>query len=264
MPTSSCRPPPGRERTARSPTPTGRCRWAAGAGNARRERARTGGSSSRDRAPHRPGLELPHPGEVFAEMKEGHALSTTSRGSGWSSEERGHLSLRLAPDQPGRADRLRRRISRPDGPRQAWSRPSIIPPDEQPDAELPDDTDDRPAARALAHRRDDPPQPRVLDQPSNRRPIAPDESSRDPDMEQASASKAGDAGARGNPPRHDRARCAPIRRRSPRAWSSSPSAYVEAAANMLTNPALDPFGKIPEFKFCAARVERADAPGQRA
>ena len=34
-----------------------------------------------------------------------------------------------------------------------------------------------------------------------------------------------------------------------------PFAYVEAAANMLTNPALDPFGKIPEFKFCAARVE---------
>jgi formate dehydrogenase major subunit len=24
---------------------------------------------------------------------------------------------------------------------------------------------------------------------------------------------------------------------------------------MLTNPQLDPFGKIPEFKFCAARVE---------
>ncbi len=36
-----------------------------------------------------------------------------------------------------------------------------------------------------------------------------------------------------------------------------PFAYVEAAANMLTNPALDPFGKIPEFKFCAARVEAA-------
>jgi formate dehydrogenase major subunit len=38
-----------------------------------------------------------------------------------------------------------------------------------------------------------------------------------------------------------------------------PFAFVEAAANLLTNPALDPFGKIPEFKFCAARVERADA-----
>ncbi len=24
---------------------------------------------------------------------------------------------------------------------------------------------------------------------------------------------------------------------------------------MLTNPQLDPFGKIPEFKFCAAKVE---------
>ena len=36
-----------------------------------------------------------------------------------------------------------------------------------------------------------------------------------------------------------------------------PFAYVEAAANILTNPALDPFGKIPEFKFCAAKVEKA-------
>ncbi len=35
-----------------------------------------------------------------------------------------------------------------------------------------------------------------------------------------------------------------------------PFAYVEAAANILTNPKLDPFGKIPEFKFCAARIER--------
>lgn len=34
-----------------------------------------------------------------------------------------------------------------------------------------------------------------------------------------------------------------------------PFAYVEAAANLLTNPKLDPFGKIPEFKFCAARIE---------
>jgi formate dehydrogenase major subunit len=36
-----------------------------------------------------------------------------------------------------------------------------------------------------------------------------------------------------------------------------PFCYAEAAANLLTNPALDPFGKIPEFKFCAARVSRA-------
>ena len=36
-----------------------------------------------------------------------------------------------------------------------------------------------------------------------------------------------------------------------------PFAYQEAAANLLTNSALDPFGKIPEFKFCAVRVEVA-------
>ena len=36
-----------------------------------------------------------------------------------------------------------------------------------------------------------------------------------------------------------------------------PFCYAEAAANVLTNPALDPFGKIPEFKFCAAKVEAA-------
>ena len=35
-----------------------------------------------------------------------------------------------------------------------------------------------------------------------------------------------------------------------------PFCYAEAAANTLTNAALDPVGKIPEFKFCAARVER--------
>jgi len=34
-----------------------------------------------------------------------------------------------------------------------------------------------------------------------------------------------------------------------------PFCYAEAAANVLTNAALDPVGKIPEFKFCAAKVE---------
>ena len=33
-----------------------------------------------------------------------------------------------------------------------------------------------------------------------------------------------------------------------------PFAFVEAAANILTNPALDPFGKIPEFKYAACRL----------
>ncbi|MFZ1815933.1 MAG: formate dehydrogenase subunit alpha [Rhizobiaceae bacterium] len=33
-----------------------------------------------------------------------------------------------------------------------------------------------------------------------------------------------------------------------------PFCFNESPANRLTNPKLDPFGKIPEFKFCAARV----------
>ena len=38
-----------------------------------------------------------------------------------------------------------------------------------------------------------------------------------------------------------------------------PFAYVEAAANILTNPAIDPYGKIPEFKYAAVRVEKIEA-----
>ena len=41
-----------------------------------------------------------------------------------------------------------------------------------------------------------------------------------------------------------------------------PFAYVEAAANVLTNPSLDPFGKIPEFKFSACRVAKAQVVEQ--
>jgi predicted molibdopterin-dependent oxidoreductase YjgC len=33
--------------------------------------------------------------------------------------------------------------------------------------------------------------------------------------------------------------------------------FSEAAANVLTNPALDPVAKIPEYKVCAVRVEKA-------
>ncbi|WP_420549966.1 formate dehydrogenase subunit alpha [Curvivirga sp.] len=38
-----------------------------------------------------------------------------------------------------------------------------------------------------------------------------------------------------------------------------PFCFSEGPANLLTNPKLDPFGKIPEFKYCAARLEKAPA-----
>ncbi len=43
-----------------------------------------------------------------------------------------------------------------------------------------------------------------------------------------------------------------------------PFCFAEAPANFLTNPQLDPFGKIPEFKFCAAKVERVTVPAAAA
>jgi predicted molibdopterin-dependent oxidoreductase YjgC len=35
-----------------------------------------------------------------------------------------------------------------------------------------------------------------------------------------------------------------------------PFHFAECAANVLTNPALDPKAKIPEYKVCAAKVEK--------
>ena len=38
-----------------------------------------------------------------------------------------------------------------------------------------------------------------------------------------------------------------------------PFCYAEAAVNLLTNPQLDPYGKIPELKFCSVRIEDVDS-----
>jgi formate dehydrogenase major subunit len=43
-----------------------------------------------------------------------------------------------------------------------------------------------------------------------------------------------------------------------------PFCFFEAPANRLTNPQLDPFGKIPEFKYCAAQVTSVTAPYRQA
>jgi formate dehydrogenase major subunit len=50
----------------------------------------------------------------------------------------------------------------------------------------------------------------------------------------------------------------------PRGSVFMPFCYVEAAANMLTNPVLDPFGKIPEFKYCAVKLSATDVPMESA
>jgi formate dehydrogenase major subunit len=50
---------------------------------------------------------------------------------------------------------------------------------------------------------------------------------------------------------------------TPRGTVFLPFCFHEAAANLLTNPVLDPFGKIPEFKFCAVRVTSGGAAPER-
>jgi formate dehydrogenase major subunit len=49
---------------------------------------------------------------------------------------------------------------------------------------------------------------------------------------------------------------------TPRGAVFIPFCYYEAAANILTNPVLDPFGKIPEFKYCAVRISKGGAPAE--
>ena len=110
----------------------------------------------------------------------------------------------------------------------------------------------RPPARALAHRRDDAARHgarrarAAARSRSCRAAPSPSSASR-----RATWCASPRAAARSSSPRARTMRCRT-------ASCSSRSPIVEAAANLLTNPALDPFGKIPEFKFCAAKVEAVD------
>ena len=101
----------------------------------------------------------------------------------------------------------------------------------------------RPPARALAHRRDD--APRLDARCAGARP-------RSRGLSRGTIAKLGIKPGD---------RCAVTTRRGvveldarqddavPDGVVFIPFAYVEAAANLLTNPELDPFGKIPEFKY---------------
>ena len=45
-------------------------------------------------------------------------------------------------------------------------------------------------------------------------------------------------------------------------WIFMPFHFAEGPANMLTSDALDPIAKIPEFKVCAAVIEKTEMKGQ--
>jgi formate dehydrogenase major subunit len=48
-----------------------------------------------------------------------------------------------------------------------------------------------------------------------------------------------------------------VTRRIPKGTAYVPFHFAEAPANVLTNNALDPIAKIPEYKVCACKLEKA-------
>ena len=201
------------------------------------------------------------PADVFAEMKQAMPSLDNITWERPGARERGHLSVRCA-GPAGQRHRLRRPASRRRAAARKFVPADIVPPDEQPD-------DDYPmvltTGRQLEHwhtgamtRRSfvlDAIEPEAVAQLSTadlaaagpRAPKARNHWSGSRPAAAPSSSRRGPTGAT-----------------CPRAWSSSPSPIAEAAANELTNPVLDPFGKIPEFKFCAARHARSrSAPSPR-
>ena len=189
-----------------------------------------------------------HPRDVFAEMAEAMPSLSNITWERLEREELGDLSLRRA---------------RPAGPRHRVRRPlphrrraRQVRPDGRPAAgraagrDLSDGADHRPSARALAHRRHDAarqlarcPRARGGGQPAPQGAAPPGRGA-------------------GRPLRVETRRGAielkaRVDRAVPEGMVFIPFCFAEAAANLLTNPQLDPYGKIPEYKFCAARVEKA-------
>ncbi len=198
------------------------------------------------------GLDWRHesPAEVFAEMKINmRSLDNIT----WERLEReGAVTYpSLGPDDPGQAIVFGDGFPRPNG-RARFTPASIVPPDELPDAEYPMILT---TGRQLEHwhtgsmtRRAS-----VLDALE---PVA------NCSMHPATLRKLG-VEPGGMVRLSTRRGSIEIMARADRAVAPDmvfvPFAYVEAAANILTNPALDPYGKIPEFKFAAVRVEAVEA-----
>ena len=186
-----------------------------------------------------------HPSQVFEEMRQG---MDSIRGMRWERLEREGCVTYPCPseDDPGHPVVFVDRFPTADG--RAHLVPArLIPADEQPDADYPFVLI---TGRQLEHwhtgamtRRS-----RVLDaiEPEATVSMHPDELVRlgvSPGQRVRVVSRRGEIAlsARADPG-------------VPAATAFIPFAYAEAAANLLTNPALDPYGKIPEFKYCAVRV----------
>ena len=192
------------------------------------------------------GWQYDHPREVFAEMKAGmKSLDNIT----WERLEReGAVTYpSLAADDPGQPIVFGDRFPRESG-RARFAPARVISPDELPDADYPMVLT---TGRQLEHwhtgsmtRRS-----KVLDA------VEPEANC---SLHPATLARLGVAPG-GRVRLVTRRGAIELMARADRAVAEDmvflPFAFVEAAANVLTNPALDPYGKIPEFKFAAVRVE---------
>ena len=188
-----------------------------------------------------------HPSEVFAEMKQN--MSSLDNITWARLEGEAVTYPSLSPEDPGQAVVFGDKFPRAEG-RAKFTPAAVIPPDEAPDAEYPMILT---TGRQLEHwhtgsmtRRST-----VLDavEPEANCSLHP-KTLRKLGVEPGGMLRL--TTRRGS---------IEIMARADRAVAEDmvflPFAYVEAAANLLTNSALDPYGKIPEFKFSAVRVENA-------
>jgi len=191
-----------------------------------------------------------HPSEVFAEMKAG-MRSLDNITWGRLETEGGVTYPSLTPDDPGQPIVFADGFPRTGG-RARFTPAALVPPDEAPDADYPMVLI---TGRQLEHwhtgsmtRRS-----AVLDA------VEPEANC---SLHPRTLARLG-LGAGDHVRLTTRRGTIEIMARADRAVAEDmvflPFAFVEAAANVLTNPALDPFGKIPEFKYSAVRVEPAGA-----
>jgi formate dehydrogenase major subunit len=190
-----------------------------------------------------------HPSEVFAEMKQNMASLDNIT---WDRLEAENAVTypSLSPEDPGQPIVFGDGFPRPEG-RARFTPAAVIPPDDTPDADYPMILT---TGRQLEHwhtgsmtRRAS-----VLDA------VEPEANC---SLHPSTLRKLGVA-AGGHVRLTTKRGSIEIMAREDRAVAPDmvflPFAYVEAAANILTNPAVDPYGKIPEFKFSAVRVEAVE------
>ena len=244
-PTSCCRRPRGRRRSAPSPTPIAWCSSDARRSSRPATRERTSGCSSSSAGAWASTGTTRIRATCSTRCARAWTRSPASRGNG-SKRESSVTYPCVKEGDPGDPVVFIDNFPTPTGRAQVRAGRSHLR-RRASGRRVPDGAHHRPAARTLAHRVDD--APRV-----------------EPRLHRAGAGGVGASArsrrARRRARRHadDRvaARQISLYARAddgmPRGAVFVPFCYYEAAANMLTNPVLDPFGKIPEFKYCAVKV----------